>query len=163
MAMAAVSRSRPGEQHRTSADPPVTTLMTCRVVAVVPGTVLVDALRVMNSAGVRHLPVVEHGRCVGLLAEVDVLRRLVAQGLTRPGPTARLTAGAICRRPVPAVAVHATRSNAAREMLACSSDAVLVLRDGMVLGIVTASDLAASLAGKPAAGGRQGSWKEEPE
>lgn len=157
MGMAAVSRSRPGGSHSNSADPPVTTLMTCRVVAVVPSTVLVDALRVMNSAGVRHLPVVEDDRCVGLLAEVDVLRRLVAQGLVRPGPTSRLTAGAICRRPAPAIAAHDTRANAAQVMLTCGSDAVLVLRDSKVLGIVTASDLAASLvAANPAVGGRRG-------
>ncbi|MGH4023827.1 MAG: CBS domain-containing protein [Pseudonocardiaceae bacterium] len=126
--------------------------MTSRVVAVVPGTALVDTLRVMDSAGVRHLPVVENGRCVGLLAEVDVLRRLVAQGPLRPGPTARLTAGVVCRRPAPAVTARGTRAGAARAMLTCGSDAVLVLDDGLVLGIVTVSDLAASLAAPVAAG-----------
>jgi predicted transcriptional regulator len=66
--------------------------MTSRGVAVVPGMALIDALRVMNSAGVRHLQVAEHGRCVGLLSEVQVLRRLVTQALLRPA-TVRLTSG----------------------------------------------------------------------
>jgi CBS domain-containing protein len=50
--MATVSRSRTGEQHRAHADPMITTLIS-------PGTALIEALRVMDSAGVRHLPVVE--------------------------------------------------------------------------------------------------------
>jgi hypothetical protein len=50
--MATVSRSRTGEQHRAPADPVITTLIS-------PGTALIEALRVMDSAGVRHLPVVE--------------------------------------------------------------------------------------------------------
>ncbi|MGH4006701.1 MAG: CBS domain-containing protein [Pseudonocardiaceae bacterium] len=128
----------------------IRTLMTSRVVAVGPGTALIDALRVMDSAGVRHLPVVEGHRCVGLLVEVDILRRLVAQGLVRPESTARPTAVDVCRRPAPVVPVWATRGTAAQVMLALGTDAVLVLDDGHVLGIVTASDLAASLA-EPAA------------
>jgi len=161
--MVAVSRSRPGDRQREPADPAVTALMTSRVVAVVPGITLADTLRVMDSAGVRHLPVVENGRCVGLLAEVDVLRRLIAQGLLRAGPTAPLTAGVACRRPAPAVTARGTRAGAARAMLTCGSDAVLVLDDGLVLGIVTVSDLAASLAAPLAAdpGGEQGRGGEK--
>jgi CBS domain-containing protein len=119
--------------------------MTSRVVAVDPGMALIDTLRLMDSAGVRHLPVVEDGQCVGLLAEVDVLRQLIAHGLLRPEFTARLTAGEVCRRPAPIVAVWATRATAAQVMLALGSDAVVVLNDDRMLGIVTASDLAASL------------------
>lgn len=145
MSMAAVSRSRPGDRYQVPVDPAISTVMTSMVVAVLPDTTLVDALRVMDSARVRHLPVIEHDQCVGLLSEIDVLRRLVAQGLTRPGPTARLTAGAVCRRPVPAIAARGSRAAAADAMLTSGSDAVLVLEGGLVLGIVTAFDLAASL------------------
>jgi CBS domain-containing protein len=131
--------------RRVPADPVITTLMTSRVVAVDPGVALIDTLRLMDSAGVRHLPVVEDGQCVGLLAEVDVLRQLIAHGLLRPEFTARLTAGEVCRRPAPIVAVWATRATAAQVMVALGSDAVVVLNDDRMLGIVTASDLAASL------------------
>ncbi|MGH3767637.1 MAG: CBS domain-containing protein [Pseudonocardiaceae bacterium] len=120
--------------------------MTGRVVAVLPGTRLVDALRVMDSAGVRHLPVIEGNRCVGLLAETDMLRQLVTQGLLRPRCTMRLTAGEVCRRPAPVVPVWSTRTIAAQMMLAAGSDAVVVLDNERVLGIVTVHDLAASLA-----------------
>ncbi|HEX5349254.1 MAG TPA: CBS domain-containing protein [Pseudonocardiaceae bacterium] len=123
----------------------ISTLMTGRVVAVDPSMALIDALRVMDSVGVRHLPVVENSRCVGLLAEVDLLRQLVTHGLERPGAAARCTAGEVCRRPAPVVPVWTTRATAAQVMRALGSDAVLVLDDGHIHGIVTTSDLAASL------------------
>lgn len=143
--MATALSSGPGDRQRVLQDPVISTLMTSRVVAVGPDMALIDALRVMNSAGVRHLPVVEGGRCVGLLAEIDMLRQLVAHGLVRPESTALLTAGEGCRRPSPAVPVRATRATAAQLMLDSGSDAVLIMDDEHIHGIVTASDLAASL------------------
>lgn len=143
--MATVSGSRTADQHRVPADPAISTLMTSRVVAVSPGTVLIEALRVMDSAGVRHLPVVEGTRCVGLLTEVDMLRQLVTHALVQPESPARLTVAEACRRPAPVVPVWATRATAAHVMLALGSDAVIVLEDDHIHGIVTASDLAASL------------------
>lgn len=143
--METVSRSPTEDQHRVPEDPVITTLMTSWVVAVSPGTALIEALRVMDSAGVRHLPVVDGGRCVGLLTEVEMLRQLVAQGLVRPESPAWLTAGQVCRRPAAVVSVWATRATAAQMMLALGSDAVLVVDDEHIHGIATASDLAASL------------------
>lgn len=153
--MATISMSRAKDQHDVSPDPVITTLMTRRVVAVGPSTALLDALRVMNSAGVRHLPVIDGARCVGLLTEIDMLRHLVVYGLVRPESTTRLTAGQVCRRPAPIVPAQATRAAAAEVMLALGSDAVLVLNNNHVLGIVTVSDLAASLA-EPAFTARTG-------
>lgn len=94
--------------------------MTSRVVAVGPGSALIEALRVMDSAGVRHLPVVEGTRCVGLLTEVDTLRQLVTHALVQPESTARLTAAEVCRRPAPVVPVWATRGRHAREVVVAS-------------------------------------------
>jgi acetoin utilization protein AcuB len=131
----------------------ISTLMTRRVVAVGPDMPLIDALRVMDAAGVRHLPVVKGDHCVGLLAEVDVLRQLVAHGVVRPGSTALLTAGEGCRRPSPALSVRATRATAAQLMLDSGCDAVLIMDDDHIHGIVTAWDLAASLV-ESAAGAR---------
>jgi CBS-domain-containing membrane protein len=142
-----VATSEPKYQQDAAADPAINTFMTGRVVAVLPGTRLIDALRVMDSAGVRHLPVVEGNRCVGLLAETDMLRQLVTQGLLLPRCRMRLTAGEVCRRPAPVVPVWSTRAIAAQMMLATGSDAVVVLDNERVLGIITGYDLAASLAG----------------
>jgi CBS domain-containing protein len=144
--MVTVATSETKDQQDDAADPRISTLMTGRVVAVLPGTRLIDALRVMDSAGVRHLPVIEGNRCVGLLAEIDMLRQLVMQGLLRPRCTMRLTVGEVCRRPAPVVPIWSTRAIAAQVMLATGSDAVVVLDNERLLGIVTAYDLAASLA-----------------
>ena len=40
------------------------------------------AMQVMASRGVRHLPVVDRGRCVGMLVEADLIRPLARA----PGP-----------------------------------------------------------------------------
>jgi CBS domain-containing protein len=144
--MATVATSETKDQQSAAADPAISAFMTRRVVAVLPGTRLIDALRVMDSAGVRHLPIVEDNRCVGLLAEIDMLRQMVTQGLLRPRCTMRLTAGEVCRRPAPVVPAWGTRATAAQMMLAAGSDAVVVLDNERLLGIVTAYDLAASLA-----------------
>jgi predicted transcriptional regulator len=144
--MVTVATSETKDQRDAVADPAISAFMTRRVVAVLPGTRLIDALRVMDWAGVRHLPVVEGNRCVGLLAEIDMLRQLVTQGLLRPRCTMRLTAGQVCRRPAPMVPVWSTRAVAAQVMLAAGSDAVVVSDSERLVGIVTAYDLAASLA-----------------
>jgi CBS domain-containing protein len=143
--MVTVATSETKDQQDDAADPAISTFMTRGVVAVLPGTRLIDALRVMDSAGVRHLPVVEDNRCVGLLAETDMLRQLVTQGLLRPRCTMRLTAGEVCRRPAPVVPVWSTRAIAAQMMLATGSDAVVVQDNERLVGIVTAYDLATSL------------------
>jgi predicted transcriptional regulator len=144
--MVTVATSHTKDEQGAVADLAISAFMTRRVVAVLPGTRLIDALRVMDWAGVRHLPVVEGNRCVGLLAEIDMLRQLVTQGLLRPRCTMRLTAGQVCRRPAPMVPVWSTRAVAAQVMLAAGSDAVVVSDSERLVGIVTAYDLAASLA-----------------
>ena len=63
-------------------DPPVTAVMTRDVVAVGAEARVPTAVQMMASRGVRHLPVVDRGQCVGMLVEVDLIRRL-AQA---PGP-----------------------------------------------------------------------------
>jgi predicted transcriptional regulator len=134
------------DQH-SAADPAISTLMTTQIIAVLPGTRLIDALRVMNAAGVHHLPIVEGNHCVGLLAEIDMLRQLVTQTLLQPRCAMRLTARQVCRQPAPMVPVWSTRAVAAQMMLATGSDAVIVSDNERLLGIVTASDIAASLVG----------------
>ena len=128
------------------ADPPVADLMTTRLVCVTHDVPLSEVLHLMARTGVRHLPVMDGTRCTGLVVEVDVVR-CVAQG----GPLATawsVHAGEIAR-PVERSASTATRSAAARAMRAAGSDAVLVVDDGRVRGIVTATDLVRSLAGAP--------------
>jgi CBS domain-containing protein len=54
-------------------DRQVRELMTVKVVSCAPQTSMKDAEKMMNDARVRHLPVVEDGRTVGMLSIRDLL------------------------------------------------------------------------------------------
>ena len=123
-------------------DPDVTGLMTTRLVGITGDATVSTALHLMARAGVRHLPVMDGQQCLGLVAEVDIVR-----ALARAGPfTPRLSCpvGELART-VHALPVTARRSDAARSMQSDTSDAVLVVDQGRVLGIVTATDLIRSI------------------
>jgi len=125
-------------------DPPVRALMSTRVVAIVPSAPLSTALHLMVTAGVRHLPVMEDGRCTGMVTETDVLRGLAA----RRGPwgTADLHVLDVLRA-APAVTGSTRLSGAAAVMLDGDNDAVLIRgADGGIAGILTATDLVHALA-----------------
>ena len=131
-------------------DPPVTAVMTRDVVAIDAEARLPTALQVMATAGVRHLPVVERGRCLGVLVEADLVRCL-AQGAAPFGPGVTATVRQLYR-PTPELPPTARVSEAAGHMSADVSDAVLVTDGGRVLGIVTATDLVRLLARRDARG-----------
>ena len=124
-------------------DPFVTGLMTTPVVAITADARLPVALRVMDAERVRHLVVVDHGRCVGLLQEGEVARLLLGPATPREVPP--LPVGAVCRA-VPRLGSGERRSAAARLMHAAGVDACLVVEGERVLGIVTATDVLGSLA-----------------
>jgi CBS domain-containing protein len=129
-------------------DPLLVSVMTRDVVAIDCEARLPTALHVMATTGTRHLPVVDRGRCLGVLVETDLIRRLTE------GSRPFLTAAALTLRQLhrPAVELPPTArvSDAARCMSADVSDAVLVTDHGRVLGIVTATDLVRLLARRDA-------------
>lgn len=136
-----VANARPAD---ADGDPLVTQLMTHRVVGIVPEAEPMIALRLMATTGLRHLPVLDGGRCMGMVVEVDVLRSLAehpASALDGPPPPV----GELCR-PVPRLNTADRRSAAARRMHADGIDAALVTDGDRLLGIVTATDLIRSLA-----------------
>jgi len=90
----------------------------------------------MARAGVRHLPVIDDGHCLGLLHESDVLWRLwstTAQGRPR--------SGAVARQPALVVGLGDDVRTAAQRMDDACTDAVLVVDAGRIVGIVTATNL----------------------
>lgn len=129
-------------------DPPVTAVMATDVVAIDASARIPTALDIMASTGIRHLPVVERGRCLGVLVEADLVRCL-AQG---PGPFGGSVTTTVrqLRRPAPELPATARVSAAARLMSADTSDAVLITDRGRILGIVTATDLVRLLARRDA-------------
>jgi CBS domain-containing protein len=127
----------------TADDPPATTLMTPQVVTVDAAASLGAALGLMVSGRVRHLPVLDGRRCLGVVTETDLAQAVAVGAPTRIGPLAR---------PVPLVPVRAPRSRIARALRAGGADAVLVTDRGRVVGIVTAGDLERARAGGRGAG-----------
>ena len=114
------------ETHRRLAAPPdtldddpvITTMMSRDIVAIDAEARLPMALHVMTTTGVRHLPVVERGRCLGVLVETDLIRTL-AQDL-RPVRSAAFsvvvstTPVRPLHRPAPQLPPTARVSDAAR-------------------------------------------------
>ena len=90
--MVTVATSETKDQQDYAADPRISTLMTGQVVAVLPGTRLIDALRVMDSAGVRHLPVIEHR-----IRDDHSLRRRTFPGHASPPQSPRYSGSQVFR------------------------------------------------------------------
>ena len=112
------------QRHRLAAppealddDPPIGSVMTPHVVAIPPDAPLRVGLRLMASNNLRHLPVIENSRCLGVVLETDIVR---AVALGEPQLLGSLV------RALPTVSVDERRSAAARVVLAGDVDAVLV-------------------------------------
>ena len=127
-------------------DPPLSTVMSRDVVAIDAEARLPTALHIMAATGVRHLPVVDRGRVLGVLVETDLIRCLAGEG-HRFATAVTVTLRQLYR-PAPELPPTARVSDAARHMFADVSDAVLVTDHGRVLGIVTTTDLVRLLAGR---------------
>jgi acetoin utilization protein AcuB len=132
------------QRHRLAAppealddDPPIGSVMTPHVVAIAPDAPLRVGLRLMASNNLRHLPVIENSRCLGVVLETDIVRA-VALGepqllgpLVRAYRPCRSTSGD--RRP-PALCWQGTSTQFSSVMGA------------RPVGVVTTTDLARSLA-----------------
>ncbi len=64
---------------RSSADTPVKQVMTAEVITVEPGFTTHQCMQMMTDRRVRHLPVVENGRVVGMLSIGDLVRSVLAE------------------------------------------------------------------------------------
>lgn len=120
-------------------DPPLSALMTRRLLGITPDADVLVALRLLTEASVRHLPVLKGRRCLGLIFEHDIVRCL-AEGRLRGD----VAVAELCR-PVPALRPTDQRCAAAVHMRASGLDAVLVTEGQRLIGLVTATDLIRSL------------------
>lgn len=66
-------------QGRASKDTPVSDIMTAKVLTVSPATQLAECMQIVADYGIRHLPVVEGERVLGVLSVGDLLRAVLVQ------------------------------------------------------------------------------------
>jgi len=62
---------------RTSAETPVRDIMTSDVVTVSPDQTIDDCMGFMTDKRIRHLPVIEKGKVIGLISIGDVVKRVI--------------------------------------------------------------------------------------
>lgn len=106
---------------------------------------LLLAWELVSQAGVHHVPVLDGGRCVGLLAERDLALEVERNPL---GHSRRLVRELVHEAPA-FVAPEDQVGVVAATMLRTNADAVLVGTDpGTILGLITERDLLRALAGR---------------
>lgn len=109
--------------------------MTRDVVTVTPATTVAAALDTLETNNIRHLPVVDGGRLVGIISDRDL--RMALNG-GRPGETA--VADVMTPDPLTVPPTHPVES-AARILTDHRIGCVPVLDGGELVGILTESDL----------------------
>ena len=66
-------------KDRVSRDTPVRAIMTHRVLYVRPEQTLEECMALMTERHLRHLPVLENGRLIGVVSMRDVVKELIAE------------------------------------------------------------------------------------
>jgi len=62
---------------RSSSDTPVRDIMTADVISVAPGDTVHRCMRLVTDKHIRHLPVVENGKVVGMLSIGDLVKAVI--------------------------------------------------------------------------------------
>ncbi|NHK38732.1 CBS domain-containing protein [Thermus thermophilus] len=115
-------------------------VMKSPVLTVGPEVTLEDAYRFLLEKGIRHLPVVEEGRLVGILTDRDI--RLATSHLNPKGPCPGCTrVGEVMTREVITAHPLDPVEEAARVMRERKIGCLPVLEDEALVGIVTGIDL----------------------
>jgi acetoin utilization protein AcuB len=113
------------------------------VVVVSPDTELSEAMRLLQRRGIRHLPVLDQGKLVGIISDRDVKAAPGAGAMSPAGaqPHARPTARDIMTRAVVTIAPMFPVEEAARIMVTRKISALPVTAGDRLIGIVTETDV----------------------
>jgi acetoin utilization protein AcuB len=115
-----------------------------------------DTLRladdIMNLVNVRHFPVLEEGKLVGMLNQADLLHASMRSLVRHPGDTPRQALGTVAVRdivkPATTIRCDAPIEEAALMMVEKKVDCLLVLEGEKLVGVATRTDLLREMAGK---------------
>jgi len=117
------------------------------VISIGPDDSLDKAISLMEEHEIRHLPVIEAGRAVGMVSDRDVLLavgwklEVEREAVTDHEVVGPRTVREIMSSPALYLDPKASPADAARMMVEGSFHALLVIRDSTVLGVVTSTDL----------------------
>ena len=110
------------------------------LVTVAPDTPLSEVADLFRRHGFTSLPVTEGGRLTGMIFQIDVIRQAFSDGM------ATAAADTIAERGIPTVAPQTPAAALIAMLKDGQAEAVPVLDDGRLVGIVTRSDLVSALA-----------------
>jgi len=122
-------------------------IMSSPAVVVEPDVTLPVAITLMRERGIRHLPVVEHGRLVGIISRGDLREASISQAINADlyelnFMLNRLPVSRLMSREVFTIAPEAPVVDAAELMTEKKIACLPVVDDsGAVVGIITESDL----------------------
>jgi CBS domain-containing protein len=122
----------------------IDSLMNGKVVTAAPSDRVADVSRRMDGARVGAVVLVEGGRLSGIFSERDLLRRVVAAGKD-PAAT---TVGSVATREVVSVAPKASLRECAETLKTHGVRHLPVVEGGRVVGILSARDFFAAVAGE---------------
>ena len=118
-------------QHRA-----IENFMSHVLVVVSPRQSLGEASRLMRGHGIRHLPVVEHGKVVGILSQRDVY---LVETLAGSKPEEVRVEEAMTMEPF-LVDPEESLESVAEQMASRRIGSAIVARDGQLLGLFTVTD-----------------------
>jgi acetoin utilization protein AcuB len=121
-------------------------LMRRDLVVVSPATTLPEAIRLTRGRGVRHLPVVDEGRLVGIVSDRDLKRVMASPATTLEAheltyALERVTMAEVMTRTVITTAPMFPVEEAARIMVREKISALPVTEGGRLVGILTETDV----------------------
>lgn len=122
--------------------PTIQRYMTTAPLSVAPEATLEHAISLMKGNDIRHLPVVDGERLVGIITERDLA---LAESLSGVDPKTEAVRSAMTSK-VLTVAPESPLDQVASEMAAGKYGSVIVLQNHKVVGVVTTVDICRALA-----------------
>ncbi len=114
-------------------------IMRSPVVTIAPGTTLQEAYRTMQQKNIRHLPVLEDGRLIGVITDRD-LRLATSTLAPTPFPSGIQVSRVMCSTPLTTDAMDPVE-DAARTMRERKIGCLPVMDSNRLIGIITGIDL----------------------